>query len=151
MLATTNVVLPGYNRVGTLQNMLADRVKSLRQKAGLSQAALAKKAKVSQQLITRIGTGDVLESRKLPQIAHALGKSAEDLLDASPPLGVREPTMAYHGIYLTRAGAMLGAEWEKLDVADRIEIENEIMTRVARSMRSRRSKHPAADEKPEKQ
>jgi len=50
---------------------------------------------------------------------------------------VKEPRQAYHGIYLTRAGALLAAEWEKLDVIDRAEIEADIHTRVAKKKRKR--------------
>jgi len=53
---------------------------------------------------------------------------------------VSEPTLLYYGASLTRAGALLAAEWEKLDVADRAEIESEIHMRVARTVRERRSR-----------
>lgn len=51
---------------------------------------------------------------------------------------IQEPRQAYHGVFLTRAGALLGAEWEKLDVADRAELETAIYERVARRMRGKR-------------
>jgi hypothetical protein len=50
-----------------------------------------------------------------------------------------ELKQAYHGVWLTRAGALLAAEWEKLDVADRAEIEGQILTRVAKLKRHERS------------
>lgn len=120
--------------------MLAERVKSLRQKAGFTQVDLAKAAKVSQQLITKIETGAALESRKLPQIAKALGLSVEQLL-GNESTTVRDATSAYHGVQLTRAGALLAAEWEKLDVSDRAEIEGIILTRVASKKRDGRKPH----------
>lgn len=48
----------------------------------------------------------------------------------------RESTALYHGVELTRAGALLAAEWEKLDVADRAELEGEILARVAKKKRA---------------
>jgi hypothetical protein len=52
-----------------------------------------------------------------------------------------EPTAFYHGVALTRAGALLAAEWEKLDLQDRIDIENEIHARGAKKARESRRKH----------
>lgn len=52
----------------------------------------------------------------------------------------RESTAMYHGVELTRAGALLAAEWEKLDVGDRAELEGEIFSRVAKKKRQERDK-----------
>ena len=48
--------------------------------------------------------------------------------------GSAEQKLLYHGIALTRAGAQLGAEWEKLDLGDRIEVEEDIRQRVQRKI-----------------
>jgi len=53
--------------------------------------------------------------------------------------GMREATAIYHGVRLTRAGALLAQEWEKLDLSDRIEIETQILERVARKIRADRN------------
>lgn len=45
-----------------------------------------------------------------------------------------EPRLMYHGVMLTRSGALLGAEWEKLDLVDRIELEEEIRRRVQKKI-----------------
>ena len=45
-----------------------------------------------------------------------------------------EPRLMYHGVMLTRSGALLGAEWEKLDLVDRIELEEEIRRRVQKKV-----------------
>ena len=55
---------------------------------------------------------------------------------------VAEDRALYHGILLTRAGALLAAEWEKLDVADRIEIEETIRQRVRDNIRDKRRPEP---------
>lgn len=116
--------------------MLGTQIRDLRKKSGLTQQDLAKRAKVSQQLITKLETGQSVETRKLPQIAYALGVTVEELIGGD--MGSKEPRQPYHGIMLTRAGAMLGAEWEKLDTADRYEFEREIMERVAKKVRRER-------------
>lgn len=64
------------------------------------------------------------------------------LVNPAAPLSVREPTQPYHGVQLTRAGALLGAEWEKLDVADRAELEAEILNRVAKTVRAKKRPAP---------
>lgn len=56
--------------------------------------------------------------------------------------GPKEPVASYHGIALTRAGALLGAEWEKLDLDKRIEFEQRIYAEVAKKVRSSRKAPP---------
>lgn len=74
---------------------------------------------------------DMLDGRK------SFGeKVARDLeLRARMPVGyldsdTDDDRLMYHGLLLTRAAAQLAAEWEKLDLADRIELEEEIRRRV---------------------
>lgn len=138
--ATTNVVFNATTALVTYGLMLKDRVKQERKAKGWSQAELAKRAKVSQQLIGKLENGDALESRKLPQIASALGLQAEQLLTADG--SIPEKKQAYHGILLTRAGALLAAEWEKLDLDDRVEVEADILDRVAKRKRRERARRP---------
>lgn len=47
-------------------------------------------------------------------------------------------TALYHGIQLTRSGALLGAEWEKLPIDKRAEFENKIHAEVAKHIREQR-------------
>lgn len=63
---------------------LKENVINARIEAGLSQPELAKAAGVSQQLISQIEAGVNQTTRKLPQIAKALGKLPSDL---DPALG----------------------------------------------------------------
>lgn len=66
---------------------LSERVKACRAAAGWSQVELAARARVSQQLIGKLETGDVLETRKLPQLAAAFRMTLDELLsDSEPPL-----------------------------------------------------------------
>src|SRR5579872_1905122 len=58
---------------------IGDKIKSLREQAGLSQAALARRAGVSQPVIHALENGSQPSSKKLPQIARALGVSAVDI------------------------------------------------------------------------
>lgn len=58
---------------------LAENLKRIRETKGLSQVRLANKAKVSQQLISRLEAGRDLTTKKLPQLASALGVLVTDL------------------------------------------------------------------------
>jgi transcriptional regulator with XRE-family HTH domain len=70
-----------------MQN-LAERIRALREQAGLSQSQLASLSKVSQPTIHALEKGEQLSSRKLPQIARALGVTPADL---SPDYGNEMP------------------------------------------------------------
>lgn len=58
---------------------LAENLKRIRKASGLSQGRLAEKAKVSQQLVSRLEAGTDLTTKKLPQLASALGVTVTDL------------------------------------------------------------------------
>lgn len=62
---------------------LAARIQNARQAAGLTQATLALRAGVSQQLISKLERGLVEASRYGPAIAKALGLSVEELLEGA--------------------------------------------------------------------
>lgn len=59
--------------------MLGKRVKNLRLARGWTQKQLAFRAGVSQQLITKLENGLVVESRKLISFADAFGLTVEEL------------------------------------------------------------------------
>ena len=63
--------------------------------------------------------------------------------------GISEPKALYHGVLLTRAGALLAADWERLDVADRIEIEEQIRERVRDKVRDNRKPSPPKGKTPD--
>lgn len=58
---------------------LKDNLKRIRAESGLSQPKLAAKAGVSQQLISRLENGLDLTTKKLPEIARALGVSVYEI------------------------------------------------------------------------
>lgn len=58
---------------------LKDNLKRIREEKGLSQPKLADAAKVSQQLISRLERGVDLTTKKLPEIARALGVSPYEI------------------------------------------------------------------------
>lgn len=58
---------------------VAENLKRLRKKADLSQAELAKKAGVAQQLISQLERGINVSTKKLPDIARVLGASAGEI------------------------------------------------------------------------
>lgn len=83
-------------------------------------------------------------------LAEELAREIETKLKLAPGWLDREtdaddPRLAYHGVLLTRAGALLGAEWEKMDVADRIEIQQDIERRVKRRKLEDRQRNRPAD------
>lgn len=59
---------------------LGDRIRELRNGKGWTQGQLAHHARVSQQTIAKIETGNTDEPKTLPRIAAALGESVETLL-----------------------------------------------------------------------
>ena len=54
---------------------LAERLKSEREKAGMSQAQLAEKIGLSQQSVAKIENGETQQPRKIKEIAKVLGVS----------------------------------------------------------------------------
>ena len=58
---------------------IPDNLKRLREERRLSQPRLAELAGVTQQLISQLERGENLTTRKLPQIARALGVQAHDI------------------------------------------------------------------------
>jgi transcriptional regulator with XRE-family HTH domain len=68
------IVLVVWPRMG-----IAENLKRLRTAADLSQAGLAKKAGVAQQLISQIESGKNTTTKYLPQIARALGAGVEEI------------------------------------------------------------------------
>ncbi|MGQ3674277.1 XRE family transcriptional regulator [Xanthobacter sp. TB0139] len=66
---------------------LAENLKRIREQAGLSQVNLAKAARVSQQLISRLENGKDSTTKKLPDLATALGVP----ISALDPAYVPEP------------------------------------------------------------
>lgn len=58
---------------------IAENLKRLRLEAGLSQPELAKRAGVSQQLISQIERGTNRTTKELPRLARALGKPVQEI------------------------------------------------------------------------
>lgn len=72
-------------------NTLAERIKTARQHAKLTQKALASKVGVEQPVISQLETGKNLQSAHLPKIAHVCGVSAIWLSDEIGPMVAGEP------------------------------------------------------------
>ena len=71
---------------------IGENLKRIRRERGLSQSALADKAGVGQQLISQIENGRNTTTKKLPQIAKALGCAIHDLDPAYMPLTAQQDT-----------------------------------------------------------
>lgn len=80
---------------------IPESLKRLREAAGLSQPALAKKAGVSQQLISQLENGKNATTKHLPKIARALGVTIREIDPSYDPGainsdGVREELLAIY-------------------------------------------------------
>ena len=71
---------------------LGRRIKETREAKGLSQADLAERAGVSQQMISKLERGKAARSGDLVSIAAALDVSAEFLFSGTGPRTAPEPT-----------------------------------------------------------
>lgn len=124
---------------------LAENLKRIREAKGLSQVRLADKAKVSQQLISRLESGRDQTTKKLPQLANALGVLVTDLdpayiVEAAPVEVTLVPRLSW-----ISAGALkphvtvedLG-DWPSEAIADlpqgdwiALEVEGDSMDRIS--------------------
>ncbi len=104
-----------------MNRRMADRLLQTRLDKGLSQAELANLCGVSQTLIYKIETRQVLQSRKLSVIAHALGVTTYWLIN-----GVENPITIQQKLnYETNAG--------KVPVIKAKDVENYCMTGACES------------------
>lgn len=114
--------MQAYKEAYKVQRMstLAERIKSARTHAKLTQKALALKAGVEQPVISQLETGKNLQSAHLPKIAHACGVSAIWLSENMGPMigaaksdsniaEARQPVESYPVISWVAAGAWAGA------------------------------------------
>jgi hypothetical protein len=99
--------------------------------------AFARKWNLRQSHLSEILSGKRPFGERLARSIEKKAKIPRDYLDRIND-GPKEPTASYHGISLTRAGALLGAEWEKLDLDKRIEYEQKIYAEVAKKVRNSR-------------
>ncbi len=99
-----------HKRTGKLQSMgIAENLKRLREDAGLSQAKLARLAKVTQQLISQIEAGTNSSTKNLPAIATALGRNIWEIdpnYVAAPVKADRVPLLSWTDVaQMTRTGS----------------------------------------------
>lgn len=80
MPSTSTLVSPSTSPLVSSGAMgIPENIKALRVREGLSQPELAKRAGVSQQLISQLENGKNTTTKKLPQIARALNASISDI------------------------------------------------------------------------
>lgn len=78
-----------------MSDNLKNNVRRLRKAIGLTQPALAKKAKCSQTTISDIERGRNTTSKELPAIAKALGVTVENLLGGGSDFYIAEKAGSY--------------------------------------------------------
>lgn len=100
-------------------------------------SAFARAADLHQPRIAEILGGTKSFGEKYARKVETNAKMPAGHLDGLSGAG-KAGMAAYHGIFLTRAGALLGAEWEKLDLTQRIDFEQKIYAAAAKKIRDRR-------------
>jgi hypothetical protein len=98
----------------------------------------AEAAKRPQPRIADVLAGRKKFGEKLARAIEIDAKIPPWYLDDKQPIGAGGQAQMLYGTLISSAGVLLGAEWEKLDVKDRIEMEQEIQARVARKVRTTR-------------
>ncbi|OJF97601.1 XRE family transcriptional regulator [Pararhizobium antarcticum] len=86
---------------------IAENLKRLRKLRGFSQATLAEKSGVSQQLISQLENGKNQKTTELPALASALGASAHEIDEDFTPDLEGVPTAVVPVLSWISAGAML--------------------------------------------
>lgn len=77
---------------------IGERIKAARDARGWSQLQLAKRAGVSQQLITRLETGKVNATKRIVQLAKVFGMTAEELEGHASPPTAMPPEQLIHRV-----------------------------------------------------
>ena len=105
--STSNLVFLVTAPQGMVARMgIAENLKRLREREGLSQAALAKKAGVSQQLISQLERGENLTTKNLPQIVRALNATIDQVDEKL----ARDLWTSTGGLLQVRKGSYSGRE-----------------------------------------
>ncbi|WP_337267424.1 XRE family transcriptional regulator [Oryzifoliimicrobium ureilyticus] len=86
---------------------IAENLRRIRKISGLSQALLASKAGVSQQLISQLERGENNKTTELPAIAAALGVAVHEIDEDFTPGTTGMPTKVIPLISWVSAGAMM--------------------------------------------
>jgi len=91
---------------------LAERIAKRRDELGMSQSALAKKTKVSQQAINKIETGQTRNPRHLDKLATALGVTPQWLLFGTNKAHVSSAQQYESDV---KDSSLEAREWESMD------------------------------------
>ena len=86
---------------------IAENLRRLRKAAGLSQAALAEKAGVSQQLVSQLENNKNFSTTELPGLAFALGVPVHEIDSAYTPDMSGIPTIAVPLVTWVSAGGLM--------------------------------------------
>lgn len=86
---------------------IAENLRRLRKAAGLSQAALAEKAGVSQQLVSQLENNRNFSTTELPGLAYALGVPVHEIDGAYTPDMSGIPTIAVPLVTWVSAGGLM--------------------------------------------
>lgn len=111
-------------------NTLAKRLRYARERIGLSQSELARRAGIRPQAVQFIEGGRVRRPGSLVELARALSVQPEWLLLGEGPMeaGVREPLGAYENEAALSAEAVVVARlWMELPLSQRLAIKETLL------------------------
>lgn len=114
------------NRFNLDMETIGDRIRKRRKELGLTQGEVAKRAGLGTGTISDLENGRQRETTQSVPLAQGLGVRPEWLTKGVLPMiateGVREVDFAQaaasssvHGIIVSREGARVGAEWDKIE------------------------------------
>lgn len=114
--STRILVFPGHKEAGSAISMgIKENLKRIREAKGFSQPRLAKESGVSQQLISRLENGVDLTSKRLPELARALGVPVheidENFASYESPI-IRAPLLSW-----VSAGALVKPDVTVIDLS----------------------------------
>lgn len=96
---------------------IMENLPRIRKAKGFSQVKLAKEAGVSQQLISRLENGDDITSKKLPELARALGVPVHEIDENFTPdregAAIRAPLLSW-----VSAGALVKPDISVIDLSE---------------------------------
>jgi len=111
------------NRSNLVMETVGNRIRKRRNELGYTQGQLGKASGLGTATISGLELGTQAGTTKLHKIAEALRCRVQWLETGNLPIeevpGVREPPplarQSVHGIFITREGAEIGAEWDKIE------------------------------------
>ncbi|MEJ2061266.1 MAG: helix-turn-helix transcriptional regulator [Gammaproteobacteria bacterium] len=123
-----------------MRKNVGDRIKALRERAGMSQAELARRIHVSRPTITQWESRSTKNIREdnLIALAKAFGISVDELLTGEPPAGTRETRGTYTVNVESRDEELLIQNYRRLGPDDQAGVQR-VVDAFARAPQGRKT------------